>query len=412
MTFVLFTITLLAGISANRHDFAELLRHGTDTWGYYQFLPASLGSHGWDQLPWTHKLENGNHLSLFTVGVAFLQAPFFYLAASVAYCFNYPVDGYSLPFVYAQFVASAVYLAAGCRLLYHALRRRFGPAAATLASLLVFGATNLYFYAVFSSGMSHVYAFFLFAWMHYLTVRMIGSPRADRLVGLFLCCSLIVLVRQLNAVALLFPLLYGAPIRTALRERLRWVRLFPLAAVGGLLLAVLVLIPQLMYWKAMTGNLLVFTYGKKGEGFFWNDPHLLDVLVSHQNGWWIYTPLMLFVTGVLVYGAWRGRPGMRLLLLMVGLAWYVYASWWCWWLGGSFGHRGFIEYYALLAIPLAWAMERLLALRRPLRDAGLVGAVLLVFLNVRMSILYQWPWEGAEWTWDKLLAVWSTALFQ
>mgnify|MGYP003593392854 CR=1 FL=1 len=32
---------------------------------------------------------------------------------------------------------------------------------------------------------------------------------------------------------------------------------------------------------------------------------------------------------------------------------YVVSSWWCWWYGGSYGQRAFIESYAVLALPLA-----------------------------------------------------------
>lgn len=403
----LFTLTFLLAWRVNSYWLDGILTHGSDPWGYYQFLPALLGTHQWTHLPWAHVLENGNALSLFTMGVAVLMLPFFLLGALVAKLMGLPVDGYSLPFVFAHFAATASYTALGCKLLFHALRRRFSPGVALLTPLVLFATTNLFFYSTHEPGMSHAYSFFLFAWAFYLIVRMLEKPRADRLIGLFACAALIVLVRQLNAVALLFPLLYGAPFREALRTRLSWLTQFPKASVAGLLLAVGLIAPQIWYWKHVTGEVLVFTYGKKGEGFTWTDPHLLDVLFSHQNGWFVYTPIMLIVMAVLLVQALRKVRDMRLVLVIWALSWYVYSSWWSWWLGGAFGHRGFVEHYAFLAIPLAWALDSVAKRGALVRDLIMAVLLLLAFVNVRLSFLYFWPWHGPDWNWTKLMEVWQ-----
>jgi hypothetical protein len=41
------------------------------------------------------------------------------------------------------------------------------------------------------------------------------------------------------------------------------------------------------------------------------------------------------------------------ILIFISVATYIIVSWWCWWYGGSFGMRSFIDYYGLLAIPMA-----------------------------------------------------------
>ncbi len=403
----LFVLTFLVAWHANKYRLGDILTHGSDPWGYHQFLPALLGTHEWAHLPWAHILENGNSISLFSMGVAMLMLPFFMLGAVAAKLLGLPVDGYSLPFVFAQFAAAAAYAALGCKLVYHALRRRFSAWAALVSAVAVYGATNLFFYSTHEPGMSHVYAFFLFAWLFYLTVRMLEAPRADRLIGLFVCAALIVLVRQLNAVALLFPVLYGGPFVEALRTRLGWLKRFPIAAVTGLVAALALLAPQLIYWRYVTGEMLVFTYGKKGEGFTWAEPHLWEVLFSHQNGWFIYTPLMLLVMAVLLVQAFRNTRDMRLVLFIWVVTWYVYSSWWSWWLGGSFGHRGFIEHYAFLSIPLAWGLERVARRGVLARDLTLAVLAVFVFFSMRLSFLYHWPWEGPDWNWEKLFAIWE-----
>lgn len=400
------------GFYANHYRMMEMLRPGSDPWGYYQFLPALIGVHPIGELPWAMQLETGKAMSLFTMGVAFLQAPFFFLAALVAKLTGHPVDGYSMPFAWARITGAAFYTAVGCNLLFHVLRRRFVASVAVLTPLLLFTATNLWYYTGYESGMSHVYAFFLFAWLLYLTVRMLEAPRADRLLGLFVCAALIVLIRQLNAIALLVPLFYGAPPKQALRIRWQWLKSFPKMAVSGVLLGALVMLPQVLYWKYVTGDPVVFTYGKKGEGFFWTDPHLLDVLFSHQNGWFIYTPLMLAVMVAMIVKAVRGEPGFRTVLLVWVLAWYVYSAWWNWWLGGAFGHRGFVEHLAFLSIGLAVVVDRVRRLSTGWRTAAMALGFLLVFFNVRISTFYNSPWDGPDWTWARLLDVWNTVFLK
>lgn len=410
--FAVFITGCFLGFYGNHYRMLEMLRPGSDPWGYYQFLPATLGIHPFDSLPWATQLENGRGLSLFTMGVAFLQAPFFYLSALVAKLTGQPVDGYSMPFAWGRIAGAAFYTALGCNLLFHVLRRRFVMGVALLTPLLLFTTTNLWYYTGYESGMSHVYAFFLFAWLLYLTVRMIEAPRADRLIGLFVCGALIVLVRQLNAIALLVPLFYGASPRQALAMRWSWVKGFPKATALGVVLGVLVLLPQALYWKHITGDLVVFTYGKKGEGFFWAKPHLFDVLFSHQNGWFIYSPIMLAVMAAMLWQAWRNAPGFRTILLVWVLAWYVYASWWNWWLGGAFGHRGFVEHLAFLSIGLAVVIDRVRHLSSGARSAVIALGFLLVFFNVRISTFYNSPWDGPEWTWARLADVWNTVFFK
>jgi len=411
LALMLFVLALCLGWWANHHRMHEILRHGSDPLGYYQFLPALLGTHTFDALPWSVGLENGRSLSVFSIGVALLQAPFFMGAMVSAAISGQPVDGYSCPFVWARLVAAAFYLALGCVLTFHVLRRWFPLHIALLTPVVLFVTTNLWFYTGYDAGMSHVYAFFLFAWLLHLTVGMVATPSGPRLFGLFVCATLIVLVRPLNAIALLVPLLFGTPLRQALPTRWAWIKAFPGAAIAGLLAALVLLAPQLAYWHHVTGDLLVFTYGKKGEGFDWLHPHLIDVLFSHQNGWFVYSPIMLAVMVAVIAGAWKGRPGFRVFLLVWALAWYSYASWWNWWLGGAYGHRGFVEHYALLAPALAVVLDRLLRAGRGPKFAGLALIALCAFLNVRMSMLYNSPWDGPDWTWQRVFEVWSKAFF-
>ena len=38
---------------------------------------------------------------------------------------------------------------------------------------------------------------------------------------------------------------------------------------------------------------------------------------------------------------------------------YIMFSWWCWWYGGSFGQRGMVDSYAIMAIPFAFFIQHI-----------------------------------------------------
>lgn len=392
---------LISGLLKHQDHLHELLRWGSDSLGYYQFLPAVLIDHDLGRMPWVHMLENGKGLSIFSVGVAYLQLPFFFLGHAWASASGAEANGYSAPYAVMQLVGAAAYLAAGCRLLYGVLALRTDARTALVTVALLYLATNLFYYGSFEAGMSHVYSFFLFAALLALTERWMRMPGPETLIALLVTGALIILVRPLNAVALLLPVLYRTSGITAVLARWRPVlAMGPALALGALFVAALVL-PQLTYWHAITGKWVLFTYGTKQESFDFSAPHLFDLLVSHQNGWFIYTPLMAAVLLTLLWQARRPGTGARTVLVVWCITWYLYGCWWAWWLGGAFGYRGFIEYSAFLALPLSGVVGHAVALKPAPRRMATGIAALLVFMNLRLSIIYASPWDGPDWTWAR-----------
>lgn len=405
-------VSFISAYAFNRNELDQLLSHESDGWGYYQYLPTLIGTHYWEHMPWSVRLPNASELSLFSYGVALLQLPWFLLGHCLAWARGSPMNGYSAPYAMSIFLGVAFYVGVATSLLFQALRRRFSPSIALAVPILLFAGTNLYYYATRQPAMSHAYVYFLFAALHYLVIRNIERASPYRTAGIILICSLAILIRQVHVVVSLFPLLYLVADGPALRERLRWITQRPWAIVGAILLACALWLPQLAYWKLITTDTyVVFPYSYKNEhfDFLWR-PHLIDVLTSVINGWWIYTPLMALACLWLVRMAWHKDPGGRLVLLIVVLVWYTYAAWWCWWLGGSFGHRGFVEYYALLAIPLAHGIEHVRRMHWSWRSA--LGIILAAFMwaSMRMTAEYDWAWSEPGWTWEKLFQVWRSLI--
>lgn len=60
------------------------------------------------------------------------------------------------------------------------------------------------------------------------------------------------------------------------------------------LAALVVFIPQFLYWKHVTGQFIFFSY-KNTEGFDFMKPHILNVLFSFKKSLFVYTPVLIFV---------------------------------------------------------------------------------------------------------------------
>lgn len=409
--------TLLTWLAWNTNapKMGHVLTNASDPLGYYQWLPWTFLHGDWSALPYVNYLPNGKGLSLFSMGVAILQAPFFLMALIYCKITGSEITGFELPFVLTRLLAAAFYASAGLALLFRVLARSWPARTVWLAcGLLLFG-TNLYYYTVHDGGMSHIYSFFLFAVLVHLTVAMLEDPSGPRLMLIMLCSTVIVLIRPLNGVVLLVPLLYGPhSVIKSIRMRYQWVLRYWRWSVVGVGFSFVLLLPQLLYWKYATGSYLVFTYGTKNEGFDWIDPHLWEILFSHQGGWLLYHPIMIGAMVVLLRGAYTKTPAFvdwRTILLVWTIVWYSYASWWNWWLGGSFGHRGFVEYYAILALPFTAFVHSATQWSVRWRWPVLVLVAFLIFLNIRMGLLAFSPMDGPTWTWDSLFTFWKDSLF-
>ncbi|MBK9146836.1 MAG: hypothetical protein IPM12_03330 [Flavobacteriales bacterium] len=406
LQWALFLLVLLANWHMawlqHMHDPYEFLRHGTDSLGYYQWLPSLLIDGDWSRMYWTYQQESGIWISLFTIGVAVLELPFFLLGHWAAWTFGYDLNGFSSPYGVAIMLGTSLYAAAGCVLTFKLARRFSATRPALIAALVIYAGTNLLYYSVHQPMMSHLHSYFLITLYAWCALRVLDGPRPVHVAALVLSGSLLVLIRQLNVFVLLFPVLMGGwgALRLLTGNMVR----HRITLIASLVLALAPWVLQMVYWHWATGEAITFTYGKKGEHFEFGSMVPGLVLFSPRNGWLVYTPLMIAVLAMLLRRAWQGVAPARSVLFLVVFTLIVYSAWWCWWLGGSFGHRGFVDLYGLLAIPLAWLMDAVL--RRTIRWklAAALALVAVIQLNLGLARRYQGHWSDYGWNWKQFFS--------
>lgn len=367
---------------------AQLLRSDAAT--YYAYLPAGLIHGNWarnsqDRLPATEvptvaelRGDDGSVVIKMTMGLAMMQAPFFLVGHAVASLSDcWPADGYSRPYMVALVAGSLAYFICGLWLLSRLLARFFDDRVVALTVLLMAWATNATYYLLQEPAMSHGYSFCLFATFVWLSMDWYRRPAMSSTILLGLIGGLITLVRPTNGVIVLVFLLWNVRSFDDLKHHgmLYW-KHCGWFLLGGAA-AMLVWVPQLLYWKQATGCWLYYSYGD--ENFFFLRPKLFDVVVGFRKGWLVYTPAMILAIAGFpcLYRFNRGLFWNSLSFLLVNV--YVVASWWCWWYGGSYGQRALIESYAVMALPMAaliqWAWAQ--GVRGVVAVLGLAGVLVI-----------------------------------
>ena len=355
---------LVTGIQMNIKPWKDPMKVlAWDVKSYYAYLPAALIYHDlsmeftkedhafFGDKFWPKPTPSGGLSLVMTMGLAYLYLPFFLAGHVYAWLSGAETHGFSEPYVFFLIFSALVYVVLALVLLRRFLLKYFPDWITALTLLALVAGTNLLYYSSIEAPMSHAYSFALFAVFMVTSVSWHGKPDLKRSVALGLLAGLISLIRPTNIVIVLFFLLWDVKSIKELRLRAgqlatNWRLILIMAAA-----AFLVWLPQLIYWKTVSGQWLYYSYNE--EGFFFSSPQWINGLFSYRKGWLLYTPVMaLALAGIPVL--WKYRRGFfwpLLAFLVVNL--YVVFSWWTWWYGGGFGQRPLIESYALLAVPMA-----------------------------------------------------------
>ncbi len=326
----------------------------SDRAGHYIYLPATF-LWKWDlgQCPKYSDNVRGNGFKLDTVnnkiitkyplGAALMNLPFF-LAAHLMAGRNARADAFSAPYEWSVILASIFYGLLGCWLIFQLLKKYVSPGMALTTAMAILWCSNLIHYTVADAGASHVYSFFCIALLMFFHPLRGTRPGYT---GFFLAAGLAVSTRLILGLFLL-PLILE--IFYHLWKNGEFARRIP-----AILLAALPMIPLLLYWWYL-GDAKLY----EGESFSNRSlPKITEVLFAARNGWLLNHPVWLWLIPGLLFLLRSDRTLAIVIATSLVLCILSYASWYDPGLGCGFGHRGFTDLFALLAIPLAFGFNRI-----------------------------------------------------
>jgi len=362
-----------------------------DVTSYYSYLPATFIFKD-PQLKFINenrefyldkfvplKSPTGGNVIKMSMGLSIVYSPFFFLAHLVAKITHFQADGFSEPYRLALILSSFLFNIFGLIWLRKLLLNYFTKIAVIWTLCAVAMGTNLLYYTAVRSAMSHSYNFALINLFILLVINWYKKQHFLNSIFLGLTGGLIVLIRPTNAVIALFFIFLGINSFNDMKSRISLIfQKFHLILII-LIFSIIVWIPQLLYWKATTGQYLFFSY--QGESFFFNNPQIIKGFFSYRNGWLLYTPIMIFsFFGFLQL--YKNKNGLFWpVLLTFSVFIYLVLSWWCWWYVG-FGNRAFIDIYGLLAIALAAFIEWISKLKTIFHYVFIPIFIFLILLNI------------------------------
>ncbi len=399
-----------------------------DVFGYYLYLPGKfiykdIGllnqdwlSHLIDKYKPTatlyqaFKLENGNWVIKYSMGLAILYAPFFFFAHLIAGPLGFPADGLSAPYQYSMTIGGLIFSVIGLMFFAKVLRYYFNNFVTCLLLILVFFGTNYFQLTAFDGTLlSHNFLFTLYAMLVYYTINWHDNPKFKYASIIGLLCGFIILIRPSEIVCVLIPLLWKIKGTESFSKKFSLVKQYFPHLIILLFCMFIVFIPQLIYWKSLTGSYFFYSYSNNsGEGFEFLAPYTFKFLFNFRKGWLIYTPVMIFSLIGFYYLFKQNRSIFYAVFVFFVADVYIISSWSCWWYaGGSYSSRSLVPAYIFLSLPLGYFIEKIITSGKIVKYS--LGLVILFF--VVLNLFQTWQFENGILSKERMTREYYFAIF-
>ena len=316
-------------------------------------------------------------------GVGLFQFPFTFIFASE----DAAVSGFSESEHMAVLIIGSALLILSTFFLFRTLvllgTSRLASTFSVASFVLGTGALH---YATYDASFSHIYSFFGVSCLILIaTLASQSSWTKGKLLVFFVVVLWLSLIRLTNG-ALSATVVAILIAQTGVSKNIRAIVLWFAAIISGAGV-------QLSYNFFVLGRLTLSSYG--GESFSLGSPHFFDVLFSAERGLFVYYPIFLLP---LILGlVFRRNVYLVALLLLITMFAALYGSWHSWFLGGGFGHRGFVDIAPFGIVSLGLSLQ---CVERKYIPAVSIFAFLSCFVSLTI-MFYYWrgifPFEGAEW---------------
>lgn len=407
---ILFCVGIYLALGIQQKEHKTGLEISSDKAGYYVYLPATF-IYGWDARKFPKGIEKEtegfgldtvNHkiFTKYTCGTAILFTPLWLIIHVIAVEQDLQPDGFSEFYERMILIPGVFYLILGLYFLLRFLRYYFSKELSIITILLLFIGTNLHYYGLDEGLMPHAISFFLFSLFLFLLKKFLSVEKRSfwLILGIDLVLAFVVLIRPTGILILSCFFFLDTTSWRQFRERI-YLFIKPLNLLLITAVFLVVFLPQFIYWKYLTGHFIYYSYGS--ETFRnWNNPQLLPAWFSPLNGFFLYTPLALsFMIGIIQMIRKKQPNGFFIGSLFLFIS-YLFSSWQCWYYGGSFGYRPFVEFYALLAVPFAYFLDSIKRSRNLyLRSMIVVLILAAVWYNQQLTWFQRWN-TSSTWAWD------------
>ena len=342
-----------------------------DASGYYMYLPAIFIYHDLKKctvrkdilqqygptpdFQQAFKHESGNYVMKYSIGQAIQFLPAFLISHSYALISKkYPPDGFSTPYQLGISLHAFLVAVIGLIFLRKLLLKYFNETSVAITLVAIVFGSNYLDYSAINGAMTHNGLFTIYALLLYATHKYHESPSKTWASCIGILIGLAALTRPTEIVCGLIPLFWGMN-SGGLKKRMMFFKSNYIHITLAGLFVILIGSIQLMYWKYVSGEWIVYSYEE--QGFSWLKPHLWEGIFSYKSGWLTYSPIfILLIPGL--YALRQMYPNIMIstsVFLLIFI--YITFAWDIWWYGGSLGQRAMVQAYPIMALPISAAIE-------------------------------------------------------
>jgi hypothetical protein len=149
-----------------------------------------------------------------------------------------------------------------------------------------------------------------------------------------------------------------------------------------------------VYNQYAFGNASINSYINEGFDYLCN-PKIFEVLFAPNNGLFLYSPILLLILSVSVFVFNNSKIVLVLPFLLIVIYVLFYSSWWSYYLGCGFGHRGFVDILPIYIVFLYQIMNSF---------KGKYSYIILLILCIyttKLSFSYDGCFYGkGDWDWS------------
>ena len=398
-------VSLIITIFAYRISNVKPHEISWDVLGYYSYLPATFIQHDplLKDISWLKKAieekqlsgtmymisynEKGEPMYFFLMGMALFYLPFFLLALLFSIVSGMPVDAFSLPFQYALVTGGIFYTSIGLIFLRKIFLRFFIDKMTSLLLIVMFLATN-YINQVTIKNLETVNVLFMLTTvLIWNTIKWHETFKFRNFLFIGISFTLMGLVKPSEIFVILIPLLWNVKNVSDLNNKLQMLYGYRKQFLYTVLICLIFVLPQMLYWYTMTGHFIYDSYKNSGVGLDIFSPHIGNILFSYRKGWLLYTPVMVFSLAGFYFLYLKNKQIFIAMISYFLISFYIMASWTEWWYGGSFSGRPMVTMYPVLLISLGYFINFIAEQRLVLRILFGVIVIFFIFLNQ-----FQW-WQ-------------------
>jgi hypothetical protein len=422
--YLIFAIVLVFHFTLPKYDYPDQTNEfAWDILSYYLYLPSTFinGDVGLNDPAYIQNIfdkyhfspafyqaaqaPNGNWVMIYTMGMAILYAPFYFIGYLWAQLSGYPLDAFSYPFQRSISCGMMIYVLLGVYYLRKILLNYYSEKITSIVLVIIILGTNYFREATDYNLGPHAVLFFFYAVLVYNTLKWHQRPSLAASIFIGISLGFLILIRPTEIIAVFIPLLWGIYDKNSFRFKLNLVRDNIGSMVCVFISMFLVGLPQLIYWKIQTGSFLYNSYWNQNS-FDINSSYFLKVFFSIRKGWFVYTPLIILsFLGFYYIFKKKKFENVRLpFLIFIFCNIFILTHVPVWHNAGSFGQRFMVQSYLVLSIPLGAFVQKITELKTYIKIPSLIIILFFIFLNLFQTWQFvRWilPGDGITWEYYK-----------